>query len=51
MDYIQSLTEGLAEDILNTIHNYDEAVPLAIVIGVLEIVKAGLIREAGENIE
>ena len=39
---------ALAEEISGAIHNYDDQIPLALAIGVLRIVEAELIAEAGE---
>jgi len=42
------LVDGLVEDLLNTIHKYDETLYMATVIGCLELVKQQLIDEAKE---
>ena len=39
------LAEGMAQEIKDVIYKYEEAMPLATAIGVLEIVKAELITE------
>jgi hypothetical protein len=49
MNYLPDIAQGLCDDILATIHKYDESIPLALALGVLEIVKAQLIAEAMEN--
>jgi len=40
---------GLAEELLEVIHKYDETLYMATVIGVLELVKQQLINESMEN--
>jgi len=42
------LVDGLVEDLLNTIHKYDDSLYMATVIGCLEFVKQQLIDEAKE---
>ena len=43
------LADGLVNDLLETIHKYDETLYMATVIGVLELVKQQLIAESLEN--
>lgn len=43
------LADGLVDDLLKTIHKYDETLYMATVIGVLELVKQQLINESVEN--
>lgn len=40
------LADGLVEELLETIHKYDETLYMSTVIGVLEIVKQCLIQES-----
>ena len=40
-----NLAQGLADEMLALIHQYDDSMYLATVLGVLEIVKAQLIQE------
>jgi hypothetical protein len=40
---------GLTDAILKTIHEFDDSIPLATVLGVLEIVKIQLIEEHKEE--
>ena len=42
------LVDGLIEDLLYTIHKYDESLYMATVIGALEFVKLQLIYESRE---
>lgn len=49
MNYLPDIAQGMCDDILRTIHLYDDAVPLPLALGVLEIVKSQLIAEAVEN--
>ena len=43
------LVDGLVEELLNTIHKYDDSLYMATVIGCLEFVKLQLIQESMEN--
>ncbi len=43
------LVDGLVEDILKTVHKYDDSLYMAKVIGALEFVKLQLIRESMEE--
>ena len=43
------LVDGLVEDLLKTIHKYDDSLYMATVIGVLEFVKLQLIQESMED--
>jgi len=43
------LADGLVDDLLETIHKYDETLYMATVIGVLELVKQQLIQESLER--
>tara|TARA_R110000868_G_scaffold18739_1_gene81827 strand:+ start:1022 stop:1186 length:165 start_codon:yes stop_codon:yes gene_type:complete len=43
------MTDSLVEDLLTTIHEYDDALYMATVIGCLEFVKQQLIDEAREK--
>jgi len=43
------LIDGLVEDLLKTIHKYDDSLYMATVIGCMEIVKQQLIDEAKED--
>lgn len=45
------LVDGLVEDLLKTIHKYDESLYMATVIGALEFVKQQLIQDAMEQDE
>ena len=45
------LVDGLVEDLLETIHKYDESLYMATVIGALEFVKQQLIQEGMERDE
>lgn len=49
MNYLPSIAKGLCDDILAAVHKYDDSIPLALALGVLEIVKAQLIAEAMED--
>lgn len=40
------LSDGLVDELLETIHKYDETLYMATVIGVLELVKQQLIQES-----
>jgi hypothetical protein len=40
------LADGLVDELLETIHKYDESLYMATVIGVLELVKQQLIQES-----
>jgi hypothetical protein len=40
---------GLIDDLLETVHKYDETLYMATVIGCLELVKQQLITESMEN--
>lgn len=40
------LADGLVDELLETIHKYDETLYMATVIGVLELVKQQLIQES-----
>jgi hypothetical protein len=50
-NYMQKLAQGMCDDILKAIHKYDDSVPLALALGVLEIVKAQLIEDAKDDDE
>ena len=39
------LAQGLTDELLDVIHEYDDSIPLVSVLGVLEIVKLQLIQE------
>jgi hypothetical protein len=43
------LAEGLTEELLEVIHRYDDSMPVATVLGVLEIIKVGLIISHTED--
>jgi hypothetical protein len=43
------LADGLVDELLATIHKYDESLYMATVIGVLELVKQQLIQESLER--
>lgn len=43
------LAEGMAKELKAVVYKYNEAMPLATAIGVLEIVKVELIREHEED--
>ena len=43
------VADGLTKEILKTIHKYDDAIFLATVLGVLEIVKAQLLQDKMED--
>ena len=43
------LADGLVDELLETIHKYDETLDAVFVIGVLEIVKNCLIQESMEK--
>ena len=43
------LAEGMAEEIKDVVYKYQEAMPLATAIGVLEIVKVELMQEHAED--
>jgi hypothetical protein len=45
------LTQGMTDEILKVIHKYDETMPLATALGVLEIVKQQLIQDANDEDE
>ena len=45
------LIDGLVEDLLKTIHKYDESLYMATVIGALEFVKQQLIQDGMEQDE
>lgn len=51
MNYMPSIAQGMCDDILAAIHKYDDVVPVALALGVLEIVKAQLIEEAQDDDE
>ncbi len=44
-----ALAQGLVDELLETIHKYDESLYMSTVIGVLEIVKQQLINDSLEN--
>jgi hypothetical protein len=44
-----NLADGLVDELLKTIHKYDETLYMSTVIGVLELVKQQLINESMEN--
>jgi hypothetical protein len=43
------LVDGLIDDLMQTIHKYDETLYMATVIGALEFVKLQLIEESKED--
>ena len=43
------LVDGLIEDLMQTIHKYDDSLYMATVIGALEFVKLQLIQESMED--
>ena len=43
------LVDGLIEDLLKTIHKYDDSLYMSTVIGALEFVKLQLIQESMED--
>jgi hypothetical protein len=43
------LVDGLIDDLMKTIHKYDDALYMATVIGALEFVKLQLIEESREE--
>ena len=43
------LVDGLIDDLMQTIHKYDESLYMATVIGALEFVKLQLIEESKEH--
>jgi hypothetical protein len=43
------LVDGLIEDLIQTIHKYDDSLYMATVIGALEFVKLQLIEESKER--
>jgi len=43
------LAEGLVDEVLQIIHNYDDTLYMATVIGCLELVKQHLINDAMEE--
>ena len=45
------LADGLVDDLLATVHKYDETLYMATVIGVLELVKQQLINDSIEDDE
>ena len=45
----KKLIDGLVEDLLRVIHEYDDSLYMATVIGCLEFVKQQLIDEANED--
>ena len=45
----KKLIDGLVEDLLRAIHQYDDTLYLATVVGCLEFVKQQLIDEANEG--
>ena len=45
------LVDGLIEDLMKTIHKYDDSLYMATVIGALEFVKLQLIEESREEDE
>ena len=45
------LVDGLIEDLMQTIHKYDDSLYMATVIGALEFVKLQLIEESKEDDE
>lgn len=44
-----ALAQGLVDDLLETIHKYDDSLYMSTVIGALEIVKQQLINNALED--
>jgi hypothetical protein len=44
-----AVAQGLVDDLLETIHKYDDTLYMSTVLGVLEIVKQQLINEALED--
>ena len=45
------LVDGLIEDLMQTIHKYDDSLYMATVIGALEFVKLQLIEESKQDDE
>ena len=45
------VAQGLVDDLLETIHKYDDTLYMCTVIGVLELVKQELINDALEDAE
>ena len=45
------VAQGLVDDLLETIHKYDDTLYMSTVIGVLEIVKQQLINDSLEDAE
>jgi hypothetical protein len=45
------LAEGLTDELLEVISRYEESIPLVSVLGVLEVIKAHLIRSHMEGDE
>jgi len=45
------VAQGLVDDLLETIHRYDDTLYMSTVIGVLEIVKQQLINDSLEDAE
>jgi hypothetical protein len=45
MTYASDITQGLVDDVLATVHKYDESLLLPTVLGCLDIVKAQLLAE------
>jgi hypothetical protein len=43
------LAQGMTDEILNVIYKYHETMPVATVLGVLEIIKAQLLAEHMED--
>jgi hypothetical protein len=46
-----ALSQGLVDELLEVIHQYDDALYMSTVIGVLEIVKQQLINDSLEDAE
>lgn len=46
-----ALAQGLVDDLLDKIHQYDETLYMSTVIGVLELVKQQLINDSLEDAE
>lgn len=49
MNFENSITQALVNDILKIIHKYDESIMLVTALGCLEVVKATLIAEHLED--
>ena len=49
MNYLPKLAQGMVDEILEVIHQYDESVPLVMALGCLDVCKQQLLADAMEE--